>query len=110
MTKELLDATYSELDNIKNMDAYKKLVELNELIKIELKDLIKEFNETKALYENETNKYSKNYLELSNKLSNLKIEIESNNLVKEYHKYEKEIHDYLDKLKADMLKAVRGEE
>lgn len=109
MTKELIDATYDEIEKIKDMDAYKKIVELNERIKIELKDLIKEFNETKDLYEKETNKYSKNYLELSNKLSNLRIEIESNELVKEYHKYEKEINDYLDKLNKDMLKAVRGE-
>ena len=109
MTKELLDATYSEIDEIKNMDAYKRLVELNNLIKVELKDLIKDFNETKSLYEKENNKYSKNYLELSNKLSNLRIELEKNELVKEYHKCEKEINDYLDKLKREMLKAVRGE-
>ena len=87
MTKELIDATYEEIEKIKEMDAYKKIVELNERIKIELKDLIKEFNETKNLYEKEENKYSKNYLELSNKLSNLRIEIESNELVKDYHKY-----------------------
>ena len=109
MTKELIDATYLEIEEIKNMDAYKRLVELNNLIKVELKDLISEFNETKKLYENETNKYSKNYLELSDKLSSLRIELEKNELVKEYHKCEKEINNYLDNLKKEMLKAVRGE-
>ena len=109
MTKELLDATYYELDNIKNMDAYKKLVEINELIKVELKDLILEFNKTKELYEKETNKYSKNYLELSNKLSELRIRLEAEPLVKKYHEYEKEINDYLESLRIEMLKAVRGE-
>ena len=110
MTIELLNATYSEIDKIKDMDEYKKLVELNEKIKIELKDLIDDFNKTKELYEKEDNKYSKNYLELSNKLSDLRIKIESEPLVIEYHKYEKKINDYLDNLKKEMLKAVRGED
>ena len=94
---------------VKNMDAYKKLVEINELIKVELKDLILEFNKTKELYEKETNKYSKNYLELSNKLSELRVRIESNDLVKKYHEYEKQINDYLESLRKEMLKTVRGE-
>ena len=109
MTKELIDATYLELDNIKDMDAYKKLIEINNLIKVELKDLIFEFNKTKELYEKETNKYSKNYLELSNKLSELRIKIENEPLVKKYHEYEKEINDYLESLRIEMLKTVRGE-
>ena len=109
MTKELLDATYLELDNINDMYAYKKLIEINNLIKVELKDLIFEFNKTKELYEKETNKYSKNYLELSNKLSELRIKIENEPLVKKYHEYEKEINDYLESLRIEMLKTVRGE-
>ena len=109
MTIELLDATYEEVDRIKNLDEYKKLVELNELIKTELKDLIKDFNETKSLLEKETNKYSNNYKNLCNKLSTLHIEIENNELVKEYHILEKEINKYLDNLIKEMLKAVRGE-
>ena len=109
MTIELLDATYEEIDKIKNLDAYKKLVELNELIKVELKDLIKEFNTTKDLLEKESNKYSNNYKELCNKLSNLRIELENNELVKEYHKYEKILNEYLENLKKEMVKAVRGE-
>ena len=109
MTVELLDATYQEIDEIKNLDAYKRLVELNETIKVELKDLIKDFNDTKALLEKEDNKYSNNYKELCNKLSNLRIELENNELVKEYHKYENIINKYLDDLKKEMVKAVRGE-
>jgi cell fate (sporulation/competence/biofilm development) regulator YlbF (YheA/YmcA/DUF963 family) len=109
MTIELLDATYEEVDRIKNLDEYKKLVELNELIKTELKDLIKDFNETKSLLEKETNKYSNNYKNLCNKLSTLHIKIENNELVKEYHRLEKEINKYLDNLRKEMLKAVRGE-
>ena len=110
MTKELLDATYEEIDLIKNLDAYKNLVKTNELIKVELKDLIDEFNETKKLYEAEMdNKYSTKYLELSQKLSDLKIKIENEELVKEYHKYETEVNKYLDNLKKELVKAVRGE-
>ena len=110
MTKELLDATYEEIDKIKELDAYKKLVETNELIKLELKYLINEFNKTKELYEIEKeNKYSSKYLELSNKLSELIKKIESEPLVIKYHKYEKEVNLYLDNLRKEMLKAVRGE-
>jgi len=109
MTIELLDATYEEIDKIKNLDEYKKLVELNEKIKVELKDLIKDFNTTKDLLEKETNKYSNNYKELCNRLSNLRIQLENEELVKEYHKYESLINKYLDNLKKDMVKAVRGE-
>ena len=110
MTKELLDATYEEIDLIKDLDCYKKLVHVNELIKVELKDLIKDFNETKKLYEIESeNKYSTKYLELSDKLSNLLIEINKHPLVIEYHEYEKEVNKYLDNLKKEMIKAVRGE-
>ena len=109
MTIELLDATYKEVEEIKNLDEYKRLVELNDRIKIELKDLIKDFNETKALLEKENNKYSNNYKELCNKLSNLRIQLEKEELVKEYHKYEKILNKYLDNLKNEMVKAVRGE-
>ena len=109
MTIELLDATYEEIDKIKNLDEYKKLVELNEKIKVELKDLINDFNTTKDLLEKETNKYSNNYKELCNRLSNLRIQLENEELVKEYHKYESLINKYLDNLKKDMVKAVRGE-
>ena len=110
MTIELLDATYKEVDEIKNLDEYKKLVELNELIKIELKDLIKDFNDTKELLLKEDNKYSNNYKNLTNKLSELRIKIESEELVIEYHKYEKMINNYLDNLKKEIVSAVRGED
>ena len=110
MTIELLDATYSEVDKIKNLDEYKKLVEINELIKIELKDLIKEFNDTKELLSKEDNKYSNNYKNLTNKLSSLRIKLENEELVKEYHKYEKMINSYLDNLKNEIVSAVRGED
>ena len=110
MTIELLDATYSEIDKIKNLDEYKKLVELNDRIKIELKDLIKDFNDTKELLLREDNKYSNNYKNLTNKLSELRIKIESEELVIEYHKYEKMINNYLDNLKKEIVSAVRGED
>ncbi len=109
MTVELLNATYEEIDKIKNLEEYKKLVELNNLIKIELKDLIKDFNETKSLLAKEDNKYSNNYKSLTNKLSKLRIELENNELVKEYHRLENIINEYLDNLRKEMLKAVRGE-
>ncbi len=110
MTIEILNATYEEIDKIKELDAYKKLVELNELIKIELKDLINEFNETKTLYEKEMdNKYSSEYKRLSQKLSELKIKIENEPLVIKYHKYENIINAYLENIKNEMLMAVRGE-
>lgn len=109
MTIELLNATYEEVEKIKNLDAYKKLVILNEKINVELHDLIQDFNKTKELYEKEDNKYSKNYLELSNKLSDLRIKIESEPLVIKYHKLEKEINKYLDNLKKEMLDVVRGD-
>ncbi len=110
MTIEILNATYEEIDKIKELDAYKKLVELNELIKIELKDLINEFNETKILYEKEMdNKYSSEYKRLSQKLSELKIKIENEPLVIKYHKYENIINEYLENIKNEMLMAVRGE-
>ena len=110
MTTELLNATYEEIELIKNLDAYKALVKTNELIKVELKDLINEFNETKKEYEAEQdNKYSTRYKELSQKLSELRIKIESEPLVIEYHKYESIINEYLETLKKEMLMAVRGE-
>ena len=109
MTIEILNATYEEIDKIKDLDCYKELVKLNDIIKVELKDLILEFNKTKELYEKEDNKYSNNYLNLSKKLSELKIEIESNDLVKKYHALEKELNKYLDNIKKEMLMAVRGE-
>ena len=110
MTIEILDATYEEIDKIKDLDDYKKLVEINNKIKIELKDLINEFNSVKLEYEKESvNKYSNRYKELSQKLSNLMIKIESEPLVLEYHKYEDKINKYLDNLKDEMVKAVRGE-
>ena len=110
MTIDLLNATYEEIELIKELDAYKKLVDINEKIKIELKDLIKEFNETKALYEKEMdNKYSSEYKRLSQKLSELRIKLENEPLVIEYHKYEIILNEYLDKLKEEMLMAVRGE-
>ena len=56
-----------------------------------------------------SNKYSNNYKELCNRLSNLRIQLENEELVKEYHKYESLINKYLDNLKKDMVKAVRGE-
>ena len=81
---------------------------------IDYRDEIKKLEEQtkvyrKELYEKETNKYSKNYLELSNKLSELRIKLEAEPLVKKYHEYEKEINDYLESLRIEMLKAVRGE-
>ena len=110
MTIEILNATYEEIDKIKELDVYKKLVELNELIKIELKDFINEFNETKILYEKEMdNKYSSEYKRLSQKLSELKIKIENEPLVIKYHKYESIINEYLENIKKEMLMAVRGE-
>jgi len=109
MTNELLNAVYNEVDEIKNLDCYKELVRLNNLIKIELKDLIKNFNETKNLLEKEDNKYSKNYLSLTDKLSKLRIELESNSLVKEYRLNESKLNKYLENLKNEMVKTVRGE-
>ena len=109
MTIELLDATYEEIEKIKNLDEYKKLVELNNKIKIELKDLIDEFNKAKELLAKEDNKYSNNYKSLTNKLSELRIKIENEKLVIEYHKYERIINDYLDNLKKEIVSAVRGE-
>ena len=109
MTIELLDATYEEIEKIKNLDEYKKLVELNNRIKVELKDLIDEFNKTKDLLEKEDNKYSNNYKSLTNKLSELRIKLENKKLVIEYHKYERIINDYLANLKKEIVSAVRGE-
>ena len=110
MTNEVLNATYEEIELIKNLDAYKELVKTNELIKVELKDLISEFNKTKEEYEIEQdNKYSTRYKELSQKLSELRIKIESETLVIKYHEYERIINEYLDNLKKEMLMAVRGE-
>ena len=109
MTIELLDATYEEIEKIKNLDEYKKLVELNIKIKVELKDLIDEFNKTKDLLEKEDNKYSNNYKSLTNKLSELRIKLENEKLVIEYHKYERIINDYLENLKKEIVSAVRGE-
>ena len=110
MTNEVLNATYEEIELIKNLDAYKELVKTNELIKVELKDLINEFNKSKKEYEIEQdNKYSTRYKELSQKLSELRIKIESHPLVIKYHEYERIINEYLDNLKKEMLMAVRGE-
>ena len=109
MTIELLNATYEEIDKIKELDSYKKLVELNNLIKTELKDLISEFQKYKDLLEKEDNKYSNNYKMITNRLSELRIEIENNELVKEYHKYESIINNYLDNLRKEIVSAVRGE-
>lgn len=109
MTIELLDATYEEIEKIKNLDEYKKLVELNIKIKVELKDLIDEFNKTKDLLEKEDNKYSNNYKSLTNKLSELRIKLENEKLVIEYHKYERIINNYLENLKKEIVSAVRGE-
>ena len=111
MTIELLNATYEEIDKIKNLDDYKKLLEVNKKIKLELKDLIDEFNKTKLEYEKEMdNKYSSRYKELSKKLSDLVIKIENEDLVKEYRYYEKKINNYLDNLKKEIISTVRGDD
>ena len=110
MTDNILNATYEEIDKIKELDAYKALVSINEKIKVELKDLIIEFNKTKELFNKaQDNIYSNEYKQISQKLSELRIKIESEPLVIEYHKYERIINEYLDNIKKEMLMAVRGE-
>lgn len=111
MDELLINAVYEEIDEIKKMDAYINMLELNKKINIELNGLIKDFSKAKEEYERvkEYGPYYMGYQEITNRLSQLREQLESEALVIEYRKNEKIVNDYLAKLNIELIKASRGE-
>jgi len=110
MNNEILDKTYSLVDEIKDSKEYKRMIELKTIIDNDndLKELILAFNKIKAKYE-EVQKYGKFHPDLKKtqmELSNKKESLYSHAIIKEYKELEKSLQKTLDNISKEIAKTV----
>lgn len=111
MTEELLYAAYDTLDEIKNLKEYQEMLILKKKIQNDLRNVINDFQLAKADVEKASyNKYSNEFKDACQKLSEIKTELYTNSLVISYRENEKKVQKYLDEIMDGLIKTARGEE
>lgn len=110
MEEKLLNLAYELTDEIKESPSFIKLKELKKIIDqdVNLSELINKFNKVKIKYE-EVSKYSKyhpDYEKVSKELIDIKKEVFTNTVIKEYKDLEKEIQKLLDKISRDIAQSI----
>lgn len=108
MNIDIIEKTYSLAEEIKNLDIYKEVKELNSLIEKELKNELEDFVIAKEKYY-EALKYGEYHPSLekySKDLVEKKTILYSKEIVKKYNKkyneLQKIVNDILDKIKINM--------
>ena len=110
MNKEVVDKTYELIDEIKSSNEFKRLLELDKMIKSnqELVTLIDSFNKIKSKYD-EVSKYGKYHPDLKSvqiELSLKKEEVYTNEIIKEYKQLEKDLQTRLDFISKEIASSV----
>jgi cell fate (sporulation/competence/biofilm development) regulator YlbF (YheA/YmcA/DUF963 family) len=110
METRLLDITYDLIDEIKGTKDYKRLLELDKLLKTDstLIELIESFQKIKVKYE-ETSQYGKYHPDLKRvqlELANKKQEVYTNPIIKEYKQLEKDLQNRLDLISKELATCV----
>jgi len=110
MDQRLLDLTYRACDAFKSQVQYQRLIELKKIMKSvqEIEDLVSSFQKAKSKYE-EAKTYGQYHPDLSRyqKAFQLaKIEMMSNEVIKEYMKIEKDLQKQLDQFSIDLAQSV----
>lgn len=106
----ILEKTYDLVDEIKGTTEYKRLLELDAVLKTDpnLIALIESFQKVKEKYE-ETSKYGKYHPDLKGvqlELATIKEEVYTNAIIKEYKQLEKDLQNRLDKISKEIANCV----
>lgn len=110
MENKILEKTYDLVNEIKDTKEYKRLIELDKMIKTdsELITLIESFNKVKMKYD-EVTKYGKYHPDLKRvqlELSKKKEEVYTNVIIKEYKQLEKDLQKRLDHISSEIATSV----
>jgi len=106
----VLNLVYDLVDEIKSKEDYIKLLELKKKMKSDpyIVNLLKKFKETKIKFE-EVSKYGKHHPDLKKvqlELAEIKTEVYTNEIIKEYKILEKEIQKILDDISRQLAQGV----
>lgn len=110
MDYKILEKTYDLVSEIKGTKEYKRLLELDKLIKTDstLVTLIESFNNVKSKYE-EVSKYGKYHPDLKRvqlELAKKKEEVYTHHIIKEYKQLEKDLQKRLDHISKEIADSV----
>ena len=110
METKLLMKTYDLVDEIKGTKEYKRLVELDRVLKADtmMIELIESFDKVKVKYE-EVSKYGKYHPDLKRvqlELAAKKEEVYTNPIIKEYKQLEKDLQNRLDQISKEIANCV----
>ncbi len=109
MDIDLINEAYNFLDDIKSLDEYQKMMDLKNQINVEYKDLIDIFNEAKRRYEEVSfSTYHPDFKKCAKDLSQIKEELYSKELVKQYFYYQREVQKHLDDLSKELKSIIRN--
>lgn len=105
-----MNKTYDLVDEIKSTKSYKRLIELNEIMKTDksIIELIEVFNKTKLKFE-EASKYGKYHPDLKETQLKLKVAKENlykNDIIVEYKQCEKDIQIILNNISKELATTI----
>lgn len=106
---EILNKAYDLADEIKQSHEYKEMLRLNEVIKSEYKEILKNYHKTFEKFDEVLilgGKYHPDFKKVSKAYQEAKIELYEKEEVKTYFKYERKINELLKEISDEIFSSV----